>query len=237
MNLLLRILLDQQGVALSMTRKTANTLITAAGFNTNWTEIEAVINALDADNLADGAVSAIKLNADVIRATYGLKQHTDGSLQVDLSDTNPALELTDGGLRLKVKTGLLSRGADGADWGRTADILLTGAATTPDGFADVSATYEGKMIRVSATALSTGGSDTHTTPSHILTLAEIPAITLTVPHNTTGAGSANGIHSALYDGANTSPITTSSTGSGGGHTHSEADNVPCYMTLRMCQKN
>lgn len=223
---------------LSMTRKTANTLITAAGMNVNMDEIEAVCNALTSANLADGSVLAAAFGADVVRANYGLIKHTDGSLYVDLSDTTPALELTDGGLRLKVKAGLLSKGSDGVDWGRTGDMLLSSSVVTPDGFTDVSATYEGKMIRISATALSAGGSDTLSgnTGSHTLTVAEMPAHTHPQSSSTfiqggsPGSGTSNG---AGYGG------TTQSTGDGGGHTHTLTGVacVPAYVTLKMYQKN
>jgi hypothetical protein len=113
-NLLWLIWKDNSGGTLAVTRKTANTLITAAGFNTNYDEIEAVLNGgIDANNLEDDAVSAAKLNSDVVRTDYGLSQHTTGALQVDLSDTNPSLELTDGGLRAKVDGTTINRSSSG----------------------------------------------------------------------------------------------------------------------------
>lgn len=89
---------DESGATLSMTRKVSNTLITAAGFNTNFDEVEAVINALEADNLSADSVTAAKLNVDCVRSGFGLSQHTDGSLQVDLA-TSSGLEL-DSGLKI-----------------------------------------------------------------------------------------------------------------------------------------
>ena len=224
MNLLLKILFDEFGGTLAITRKTANTLITAAGFNTNYAEIEAIVNGdIDATNIEDDAVTAAKLASDVVRADYGLVQHTDGSLYVETY-------------------GLINVGANGVAWGRAGDMLLSSSVTTPDGFTDVSATYADKFIRVSATALSTGGANTHThtatTDSHTLTTAEMPAHThsfyahpgtgLTCTVRTGDAGSGN-------SGAN----DTSSTGGGGGHTHTvttaAGDNVPAYFTLKMYQ--
>ena len=224
MDLLLKILFDEFGGTLAITRKTANTLATAAGMNTNYAEIEAVVNGdIDATNIEDDAISAAKLASDVVRTNYGLVQHTDGSLYV--------------------KTyGLINVGSDGVAWGRAGDMLLSSSVTTPDGFSDVSATYADKFIRVSATALSTGGANTHThtatTDSHTLTEAEMPAHThsfyahpgtgLTCTVRTGDAGSGN-------SGAN----DTSSTGGGGGHTHTvttaAGDNVPAYFTLKMFQ--
>jgi len=111
--LLLQILLDEQGGTLSMTRKTANTLATAAGINLNMDECEAVVNALEADNLSADCVTAAKLNSDVVRSGYGLMQHTDGTLYVDVSDTTPGLEITDGGLRAKVDDTTIERASGG----------------------------------------------------------------------------------------------------------------------------
>jgi hypothetical protein len=91
------------------------------------------------------------------------------------------------------------------------------------------------MIRVSATALSSGGSDTHTTPAHTLTIAEIPSHDHPV-YNGAGAGvyhiigDADGNRSDYTD-------TTGSTGGGGGHTHDAASNVPAYMTTKMFLKS
>jgi len=114
MNLLLSIFLDECGGTLAITRKTANTLITAAGFNTNYAEIEAIVNGdIDGTNLEDAAVTAAKLNADVVRAGYGLVQHTTGALQVDVSDTNPGLEISDGGVRVKVDDSSIERASGG----------------------------------------------------------------------------------------------------------------------------
>ena len=113
--LIISILKDKRGTTLSITRKTANTLATASGMNTNYDEIEAVVNALTADNLAADSVTATKINSDVVRDDYGLVQHTDGSLYVDLSDTNPGLELEDGGLRVKADDSTIQRASGGIE--------------------------------------------------------------------------------------------------------------------------
>lgn len=226
MNLLLRILLDERGTTLAITRKTANTLITASGFNTNYAEIEAVVNALTGDNFADDAITAAKLNADVVRTNYGLVQHSDGSLYV--------------------KTyGLINVSSNGVAWGRTGDMLLSSSVVTPDGFTDVSATYADKFIRISATALATGGANTHThavgsytADSHTLTTAEMPAHTHSYNNSNAPANVADGGSSrSTGDSAG----TTGSAGSGGGHTHTisgtsaSGDNVPAYVSLKMYQ--
>jgi hypothetical protein len=111
---LLELFKDEFGGTLSITRKSANTLITAAGFNNNFSEIEAVINgSIEATNIAADAVTAAKINVDVVRSGYGLAQHTDGSLYVDVSDTNPGLEISDGGVRAKVDNSSIERASGG----------------------------------------------------------------------------------------------------------------------------
>jgi hypothetical protein len=209
---------------LAITRKTANTLATAAGMNTNYTEIEAVVNALTSDNLSADSVTKTQVNSDVVRSGYGLVQHTDGSLYVDVSDTNPSLEISDGGLRAKVY-GVINRTSDGLTWGRTGDVILSSSTSTPDGFFDVSATYANKFIRISATALSTGGSDTHT---HT-----------TSNHTHTGTTAANGSGSNGTTGGSVSIDShthTFTTSSGGSETLT-GDNVPAYVTLKAYQKS
>lgn len=111
--LLWRFLKDERGTSLSITRPTSNTLITASGFASRYAEIEAVVNALTADNLGADCVTAVKLNADVVRSDYGLRQHTTGALYVDVSDTYPGLELSDGGLRVKVDDDTIERATGG----------------------------------------------------------------------------------------------------------------------------
>lgn len=95
---------DELGTTLSVTYSfSPNTLIQSSQVNQNFTDVQSVVNALTADNYADDSVTAAKLNADVVRANYGLIQHTDGSLYVDVSDTTPCLEVNaDGGLRVVV---------------------------------------------------------------------------------------------------------------------------------------
>jgi hypothetical protein len=211
---------------LSITRKTSNALITASGFNTNYDEIEAVVNALTAANFAADSVQAVALNSDVVRTDYGLIQHTDGSLYVDLSDTNPSLELTDGGLRAKVVDGILNRNAAGLDFGASGDMILSARTGTPTGWTDVSATYANKMIRISATALSTGGSDTFT-----LSTANLPAHSHTV-YGYDGSASVGTALISTAAAGNRSATSTGDTGSG-----TAVSNVPCYVTSRLLKKD
>lgn len=234
---LLAILKDEFGATLAVTRKTANTLITASGFNTNYDQIEAVVNALTSTNYANDSVGAAALASDVIRATYGLIQHTDGSLYVDVSDTNPGLELSDGGLRVKAY-GLAQRTSNGLDIGRSGDLLLSSASSVPTGWTDVSATYEGKFIRVSATALSTGGVDTHTHTggSHTHTLA--PGANVQIGATTHVVYMEGGILK-VQDPGTVSTVTgnIAATAAGGTGATGSGDNVPVYLSSKLFKKD
>ncbi len=120
---------------------------------------------------------------------------------------------------------------------RAGDVLLSSSSTTPPGFTDVSATYANKMIRISSTALSTGGSDTISgaTDSHVLDITEIPAHThsYSTPPSP-GAGNSG----SSYSGTPTTQ-TTGSTGGGLGHTHTltSISCVNAYVTLKAYQKS
>lgn len=230
---LAQILFDESAATLAITTKSSNTLITASGFNTNWSQIEAVVNALEADNISADAVTAAKLNADVVRSGFGLVQHTDGSLYVDLADTNPGLEVNaDGGLRIKAY-GIAQRTANGLEVGRTADMLLSAHASAPDGYTDVSSTYANKFIRISATALSAGGADTHTHGAGSYT---VPA------HDHGGAtggvsfGGGGTQTAGALDTTHTHPISTQAAAAITG-TSASGDNVPVFVTLKMYQKS
>ena len=139
LKLFLKILKDEFGGTLSITRKTSGTVATAAAQNSNADEIEAVVNgAIEAANIANDAVTAVKLNSDVVRADYGLKQHTDGTLYVDPSDTNPCLEVTDGGVRAKVDSVGIERASGGLQLkdGGISTAKLANDAVTADKIAD-----------------------------------------------------------------------------------------------------
>lgn len=112
--LLTAILMDESGSTLAITRKVAGTAVTAAKFNDDADKIEAVVNGgIEAANIAADAVNNEKIDASVVRSGYGLSQHTDGTLQVDPSDTNPGLEISDGGLRTKVDDSTIERASGG----------------------------------------------------------------------------------------------------------------------------
>jgi len=223
--LLLKIFFDEQGTTLAITRKTAGTVITAAGFNTNYDEIEAVVNALTSVNYANDSILAAALGSDVVNANNGLKQESDGSLSVDPSDTDPGLELTDGGLRAKVAE-LINRTASGLTWGRSGDVLFSSSTTTPTNFTDKSSTYANKMIRVSTTALTEAGSDTHThgVGSFAVSGTTGGADDTVAVQSGSGATPGSGSHQHTF-----SANVTGTSASG--------DNVPAYVTLKMYQKD
>lgn len=135
----------------------------------------------------------------------------------------------------------------GSEGFRTGDLLMSSAAA-PTGWTDVSATYNGRYVRVSSgTALETGGAATHdhggATASHTLTTAEIPAHSHTqrttgrdrdTDYNgpyTSGTGEAAGGTWTSYD-------STANTGGGGGHSHNitAADSNPLYIDVKMYSK-
>jgi len=232
--LLLKILLDEKGSTLAITRKTSGTVITAAGFNTNYDEIEAVVNALTSTNYAADSVGRAALNSDVVNSNNGLKQESNGSLSVDPSDTNPSLEISDGGLRAKVAE-LINRTSSGLTWGRTSDLLSSGSTSTPSGFTDVSSTYNNKFMRVSTgTPFTTGGADTHThgagsyaNPSH-----NHGGVTGGVSLNTGGGDNTAGI----LDTKHTHSVSTQAAATITG-TSASGDNVPAFLEVRLYQKD
>ena len=116
----------------------------------------------------------------------------------------------------------------------TGDWIVSSVATAHAGWTDVSATYSNKFMRINATPLTTGGADTHTTPSHTLTAAEMPAHThvYSAPWGGSSAGGGEAGDAYLNPAA-----TTASTGGGGGHVHAAADNVPAYVQVVIFQKD
>jgi len=125
----------------------------------------------------------------------------------------------------------------GAESFVTGDWIISSVATARTGWTNVSATYSNKFMRINATPLTTGGVDTHTTPSHTLTTTEMPAHTHDV-NAYDGGGSGNKV-SYVSNANNLYVITAaaSSTGGGGGHTHAAADNVPVYVQVCIFQKD
>lgn len=234
--LFLKILLDERGETLSITRKTSNTVITAAGFNTNYDEIEAVVNALTSTNLAADSVTNAQIASSVVRTNFGLVQHTDGTLYVDVSNTKPGLEVNaDGGLRV-IAAEMINRASNGVTWGRSGDFVFSSSTSTPTNFTDRSATYNNKFMRISSgTVLTEAGSDTHTHTAGSYTVSahdhggKTGGVSQTgnPPPSQIAGGSA-----VPHDHSITQQASATITG-----TSASGDNVPAYVTLRSYQKD
>jgi hypothetical protein len=191
----------------------ANTLIVAAQFNSNFTDVLSGINNVATAQIEDEAVITSKIADDAV---------TIDKLDAYIAD------------------GVIS-GASGIDWGRQGDIILSSNTSAPAGFSDVSSTYGNKFIRISTdTPLQTGGGDTHihSTGSHTLTTDEIPAHSHTVA---TSANYAQGTERLTKNGTSALDNTsTSSVGGGASHNHGNTNagsNVPAYVKTRMYMKD
>lgn len=105
-------------------------------------------------------------------------------------------------------------------------FMITGSC--PTGSTDITATYSNKFVRINATGGSTGGADTHT-QTYSTTSGAGTAHT----HDRGGGGGAS-----TQFGGGDSYIATESA-----HTHSVSgttsagDNVPAYVTCKMCSVN
>ena len=139
------------------------------------------------------------------------------------------------------------------------DWIISSVTTARTGWSNVSATYSNKFIRINATPLTTGGSDTD---SITLTTTELPAHT----HNAGTYAAANEsahTHTIPLEGGGTGfvdtsatqgtaaapPTITSSGGSAHGHAISGAsasagtgtaftvDTVPAYVSVVIWQKD
>ena len=116
---------------------------------------------------------------------------------------------------------------------RTGDKLLSSNTTTPPDFTDQSSTYADKFIRISSTALSTGGADTHTHaagsyagPAHTHAVSGLSLIPFA------GGGGID------YYSPRASSHTSDSGGTGAvTGTSASGDNVPAYVTLKIYSKN
>lgn len=119
---------------------------------------------------------------------------------------------------------------------RSGDVLLSSNTTTPPDFTDVSSTYANKFIRISSTALSTGGADTHTHgagtyagPSHTHTgTTSAPSGSPTAGNSGSSASNPSHTHTFTTDAGGTGAVTGTS---------AAGDNVPAYVTLKAYQKN
>jgi hypothetical protein len=235
---------------LALTRVTPGGTASSTTENNNQAALEALLNGgIQADNMEADAVSAAKLNSDVVRADYGLKQHTDGSLQVDPSDTTPCVEVTDGGLRVKVDDSSIERAAGGIQvkaGGITAAMLAASAlaATYPIGSVYINASVSTNQATllgfVTWAAVGTGrvlvGIDAGQTEfdtlaetggekTHILTTSEMPAHTHPI-NGGGGSGTHTYIQSAVYPTLE-GTSNTNSTGGDGAHNNLQPYLVVC----------
>ncbi len=234
LNLILKVLMNENGTTLAITRVSSGAIATAAIQSTRDAQVETVVNGnIDSDaNIAADGVKAVALNSDVVNTDNGLKQEANGSLSVDPSDTNPCLEISDGGVRVKVDE-VINRTSSGLTWGRTGDVIFSSSTSTPTGFTDISTTYANKFVRISATALSAGGADTHTHGVGSFTTAAHSHGGVTGGVSFGGGGS---LTSGALDTAHTHSVSTEAATAITG-TSASGDNVPAFVTLKAYQKN
>lgn len=129
--------------------KTTDIHIKALGVDT----AQLAADAVDDTKIANDVVKKEHINADVVNADNGLKQEANGSLSVDPSDTNPGLEISDGGLRSKVDDSTIERAAGGIqvkDAGITAAKHASGVITNLGAWASA---VEGSSTQVSVDSL------------------------------------------------------------------------------------
>lgn len=215
----LLILLDQRAAVSVTYTFSANTLIVAAQINQNFTDLVNGVNNITTDQLASGSVTNDKMANNAIDE----ENIVDGAVSAS---------------KIDYKTDGLIVNDSGLAWGRAGDMLISANTATPDGFTDVSTTFENRYIKISSleTPLATGGSETHehTVQGHSLTIAEMPqhnhGQTFVSSPKTNGDGSGGPFGSFQ---------TMTNQGSGAAHTHglTFANNTPLYVAIRMYQKN
>ena len=147
-------------------------------------------------------------------------------------ESNTPYQITEDGA-LKMIAGLLAF--------RSGDLLISSSVVTPTDWTDVTATYDGRFMRVSSgTALDTGGADTHT---HGVGSYKGPSHTHLVS-GTTGGQSANQIvecgSCVVVSKAHTHAVSITSGAGGAGAitgTSAAGDNVPKYINVKTYQKD
>ena len=116
-------------------------------------------------------------------------------------------------------------------------FMLTG--NCPAFTTDISATYPNLFIRISATAGTLGGADTHTHTAgsltgtaHTHTISGTTAGAADTPQESTGAGNPTPPESHTHTFS-----ATSSSGGGGAisGTSASSDNVPAFITMKLCR--
>lgn len=130
----------------------------------------------------------------------------------------------------------------------TGDLILSTVATAHSGWTNVSATYADKFIRINATALSTGGADTHTHaagsyagPSHThdVPIGADGSDLFWVQH--TGAGGSFSVDRQLSQSSVSTTKAKMRTDAGGTGavtgTSASGDNIPAYVTVTVFKKD
>lgn len=169
------------------------------------------------------ATLLVQAVAPALKADAGIVYSKDVAAKAELfyrDEDGDEIQITSGGLLNS--TGFIS-----------GDLLLTANTGAKSGWTDVSTTYANQFLRVSATALATGGADahTHTGPSHTHTVSITTGTGSTVQPDVYGGGGAQcslNTHTHSVSG-NTGADGTGVTGSGA--------NVPIYRTVRMYSKD
>ncbi|MES1987155.1 MAG: hypothetical protein V4440_03840 [Pseudomonadota bacterium] len=117
-------------------------------------------------------------------------------------------------------------------------FMLTGSC--PSGSTDITATYSDKFLKVNSTQGTTSGPVlTATTDSHTLSVAEVPALSVTIPLYTANSGGNSGVPQNT-PGPTDSSNSYTTTGGGGGHTHTISTPTtlePASVTVKLCQVN
>lgn len=182
-------------------------------------EISEELDVLYTETAPNGVVSARIGRVAMYKngSTYETWQNTDGSTTWK-----------------RIDSGAYTSPFQAGDW------IVSSVNTARTGWTNKSATYSNKFMRINATPLTTGGSDTHTTPSHTLTTDEIPAHNHTIPYGYPASGTGAPLapdYSAASQTGSYSVATGNGNVSGGGHTHSAADNVPAYVQVCIFEKD
>ena len=184
-----------------------------------------------------------------LRAKTFVSDQSDGTAPITVTSTTKC-------------TNLNAEKVDGFAF-RTGDCVLSSNTNTPTGWADVSATYTDKFIRISSgTPLSTGGTNTHTHGGTVGSTTLTAAQSGLVAHShlvfydaqTNAALSSSNYPASTYSvsddmatqvrgqtnipNAGKTKDATSANASAS-HTHSvtTADNIPVYVQLKMYQKS
>lgn len=186
----------------------SNTTIDPAQVNTNENSLYSYLQT-GVDTYASGSITgaAVSASASIPYVSLSL---SNSIVNADIS-TSAAITAS----KITAGYGVLPSGA--------VYFMLTGSC--PTGTTDVSATYSNLFLRVNAIAGSTGGADTHTHTSGSY------AVSGTTSAPTTGGDAAG----SGASGSNATHVHTYSANVTG--TSASGNNVPAYVTAKLCQIN